>query len=725
MGHNVSKKILVCGIRDHERRNVSNFFVSQDDGTQRFCESLVSGEGEAKKILSTYQIDEIIAIGSASQVAGEAAEDADASAKQIPLNKGIDLMQADLRGFSDFDFFRYRLTQFVMGVDIDSADFLGAIDAASREKLVAAAHALVGEDLSQSLSTILSVKGICDRLEQLSFDLTIDERDWLLRYLFSNLAADSKMRAQTTNAAVPISFLPISAAYGLDEVTRFQDLIRQLLLESEEEAELYVDLHGLPVETASLCASTLYALSDDAKSPITVRAISSVSNTAVPGVCEISMQHKHYRIEKLMSGIAAFLNNGKTDILCAYWDEAKQNNPGLNNEYIDKILTAMGYVDAGLSLCSISDLSAGMLALRKLLNHPDEAPEATHEEESFLIMMVRQSVMSDYGPLMDESSERLDPFELIKWSYRKKFYQQVLTIIESQMAGQIAYRGIFYAADTDEEVLAYKKALNIHYWDVSAPQRWILKDLNHYFLKTYGRFTMEQDDRSGDSRATQYLKARVAQVFGDSMKRNLLPAHSLVDDEQLLYEFLDRYYALARMRNSVNHAEKRGVADGDLPAVPEAWKQCEQDIAGFIDCYERVLANIGDKKAENRKPMIYKEFQEYFKCHGPRECPDYNLEPGYSPQGRAKPRKKSGFGSKPAGAAGPKPASTGEAKGGEKPAAEAVVSSAPAGGKAVATAALSSGDSVTVTATIPASVLSELKADGTKKGEICVRLSFE
>ena len=716
----MKKRFLVCGIRGAERRNVSSFFVSKEDEGLRFCEALVSGEGEAKKILSTYEIDEIIVVGSVSLLGEKGAA---AAGKKMALNDDIDVMTADVSNLSGFDFFRYRMTQFTMGVSIDLADSLGEMDPARREELVAFARSL-GTDTSALLPALFAGKSVRSKFDKGAGELSLEDLDWLFRYLYCETGSFSRMCPKTQNLSVPISFVPISSSLGFEDVTLFQDLIASLLKEPGTEAELYIDFHGLPTEAAGVCASTLYSLSDDPNARIHIAASASVHHADLPGFSWVDMQQRHYRIDKLMAGIRSFLNNGKTDILRSYWEEAKLANPKLENHYVDEILMAMGYVDAGISLCNTDELMTGLLALRRLLNHPEQAPEPSQEEDAFVVMMLRESVLRDYGALMDDSAEGLDPFELVKWGFSKKFFQQVITIIESLIPAQLIARGVIYPATSDEEVLAYKKAVNMHYWDGLPSQRWMFKDLDHYFVKFYARFAVDYRSRAVPPN-TQYTRARVASVFGKSLEQmNVLPAHSLLTDENLLADILERYYNLGSFRNTVNHAERIDDAATSLEPVSPIWKQAEKLIGGFIECYEKVLAAIGDKRPDDLKPLVQAEFKEYFFNHGPKCDPEYNTVVGYTANNRARPRRRNfggpnrggngnGGGGYRGGNGGGYRGGSGNNNGGYQGS-----TSAPVPGAAA-------GENVTVTVSLPKSALDDLKSDKSKKGELVVRLSFE
>ena len=622
------KKVLICGIRDYGNRFESHYFITKDEGEEKFCEGLVSGEGGAKEILSSIDIDEIIAIGSSNQcLAGKEDGFVSASNHKMKLNEGIDLLVSDTDRFSDFDFFRYRLTQFVEGVNIDMADFIGKVEEKRQNEILDHIKSIVGEDLSGAFITYVHDEEIRNRIRELYKSLTIEEISWIKRYLYSALEKQYKLSAKGNNSGIPISFIPITDNRDHKVLNRFQNLITELLTGEEKEVELYIDLHGFSLEDSFVCIHALYALHEDPNSSIRIKNIVDENMILSGELHEISLSSGRYRVQKLMSGIYAFIQNGKTDILREYWAESKERNQGLKNEYIDRLFLAMSYVDSGISLCSMGELEKGIYGLRKLFaNH--EIHYNVEDEGEALLMTLRESIIRDYGALVENSGEKIDSLELIKWAYRKKFYQQVITMIESRMPVEMVNRGILYPAENDAEKLAYLKAMNYHYWDALQKDRYIFRDLEHYFIKTYGRFAVNYKDRSTD-KTTEYTTCRVEQVFRGTADRGLLPAHSLIKDKALLTEILDRYYRVSNVRNTINHA-LGGQNDSEEALLRESklWNDVGTMIGEFIDCYERVLDSIGEQEFTQIK-ISQDEFKNYVYNHGPRCDPEFRNAAGY------------------------------------------------------------------------------------------------
>lgn len=624
-----TKKVLVCGIRDFEDRQNSKYYLCRDDGRLRFCDGIVSGEGEAKTILASVDIDEIIAIGTGNQcLTDKSGEQLYNLPKRMQLNQGIDLYVSDTDGFSDFDFFRYRLSQFVEGVNIDTADFIDLVEEDRQTQIIAALHSIFGEDLSLALTTFTCVEGIQDKVLNLTETLTDDESQWMKRYLFSKLDRQHRLTAKSNNSGIPISFVPITDSRNQKVLNRFSNLISELLEDNDSPTELYVDLHGFSLEDSFVCMNALFAISSDPKSMIQVKHVTDVTSILSGYLQEISLASNRYRVQKLLAGIRVFLQHGKTDILREYWAELKQRNPGLKNEYLDQLLLSMSYVDAGISLCSVVELERGICGIRKLLNRPDAQAQVEDEGES-LLLALKECILRDYGPLVQGDGEPLDSFELVKWAYGKQFYQQVITIIESRIPSDLVRRGIFYPAATEADKLAYIKAMNFHYWDALAKDRYIFKDLNHYFVKVYGRFAVNYKSRNV-SQNEQYTKLRVEQVFGDPTVKNMLPAHSLIQDRDLLEELLAAYYNLSTVRNTINHAQVDQDNRNDIITTEsQVWADVGRMIGAFIDCYQRALDAVGTQTPEI-VPITPEELRSYTYAHGPKADPEFRNVPGFT-----------------------------------------------------------------------------------------------
>ena len=625
------KTVLICGIRDFGNRYESQYFMAKSGEKNRFVDGLILGEGEAKYILSQVNVDEIIAIGSGNQcLEGKDGERRGISGQKMKLNEGIELFVTDTGNFSDFDFFRYRLTQFVEGINIDTADFIDLLEPERRMELIGELQKIFGEDLSKALFTLVQEEDIRSRTWELLKKLPIEEANWIRRYLYSVLDSRYRFRAKRHNSDIPISFVPITDNRDHKVLNRFNNLMTELLADQNQEIELYIDLHGFSLEDSFVCMNALYALHEDPNCSIQIKDVTDENVTLSGYFYEVSLSSERYRVQKLMAGINSFLQNGKTDILREYWAESKERNPGQNNAYIDRLFLAMSYVDAGISLCSIPELEKGIYGLRTLF-HESDAQMNTEDEGEALLMTLKEGIRKDYGPLVETTGKEIDTLELIRWAYRKKYYQQVITIIESRIPGEMVRRGIFYPADNEQEKLAYLKALNYHYWDSLSKDRYIFNDLEHYFIKCYGRFAVNYKDRTTD-KTTEYTARRVEQVFGKTKDSGLLPAHSRIEDQELLRDILDKYYRMGNVRNAINHAISGKENEKEtLSSESKLWSDVGKLIGDFISCYETVLESMGEESFQQAE-ISKKEFLDYVFGHGPKSDPGFRNVPGYRSQ---------------------------------------------------------------------------------------------
>lgn len=622
------KTVLICGIRDFANRYESQYFIVNNKGDIRFGDGLILGEGEAKFILSQVDVDEIIAIGSSNQCLEiKGGENKSTSGEKMKLNEGIEPFATEPGNLSDFDFFRYRLTQFVEGVNIDTADLIDLVESQRRMELMNDLKNIFGEDLSAALFTLVKEECIRNRVWALLKGLPMEEINWIRRYLYSVLDRQYRFLAKGHNSDIPISFVPITDHRDHKVLNRFNNLIAQLLSEKNQEIELYIDLHGFSLEDSFVCMNALYALNEDPNININIKNVTDENVTLSGYFYELGLSSERYRVLKLIAGMNSFLQNGKTDILREYWTEYKMRDPNRSNAYIDRMFLAMSYVDAGVSLCSIQELEKGICGLRALF-HDSETQMNVEDEEEAIIMTLKDGIWKDYGPLVEDTGTEIDSLELIRWAYGKKFYQQVITIIESRIPGEMVRRGIFYPAESVQDKQAYLKAINYHYWDSLPKDRYIFRDLEHYFIKVYGRFAVNYRDRKTD-KTTEYTARRVEQVFGNPEVSGLLPAHSRIRDQEQLRDILDKYYRLGNMRNTINHAISHQEPGAEvLTGESKLWTEVGNLIGDFIVSYEKVLESIGEQEF-HQTDISQAEFMDYVFQHGPKSDPHFCKVPGY------------------------------------------------------------------------------------------------
>lgn len=173
-----------------------------------------------------------------------------------------------------------------------------------------------------------------------------------------------------------------------------------------------------------------------------------------------------------MAGTEAFLKYGQTDLLVDYWERANLHNPK-----IDRIIYAIRNIDAGISLCDIADIERGIRSLRSVIKNDLPIGGETSVEKYFELVV--ESIRQDYGPLLEE--DQIPFIELVKWAYRKGFWQQTLTLIESRAPRAIVEKGIYFYADGEKSRKHAIEILGQVYYDLRVYEKYKLDDVSHYY----------------------------------------------------------------------------------------------------------------------------------------------------------------------------------------------------------------------------------------------------
>ena len=142
----------------------------------------------------------------------------------------------------------------------------------------------------------------------------------------------------------------------------------------------------------------------------------------------IREQTETYRIFDFVSGMNEFIMYGRAELLLQYY---RDNSPDLMN-----VLKAMKNVADSIQMCDPS----GFLEYKKQLREAISDYEEQHSdisEELFTIFI--NEVKNDYGVLLKDECTNID---IIDWFYRKQFYQQALTFIESKIPSELCEKKI-------------------------------------------------------------------------------------------------------------------------------------------------------------------------------------------------------------------------------------------------------------------------------------------
>lgn len=150
----------------------------------------------------------------------------------------------------------------------------------------------------------------------------------------------------------------------------------------------------------------------------------------------IQNQTDTYKIFDFVSGINELLRYGRAEQLDDYY----KNMEGGSEPEVIKIMKA---VAESIQMCDVNGFDKNLAKLRKKIKDIDANPAGNDE----LLSIFWNTIKEDYGPVLNKNCTGID---IVDWLYRKKFYQQAITYIESKMPKEWVDKGIItYKIDPD------------------------------------------------------------------------------------------------------------------------------------------------------------------------------------------------------------------------------------------------------------------------------------
>lgn len=160
-----------------------------------------------------------------------------------------------------------------------------------------------------------------------------------------------------------------------------------------------------------------------------------VSYTRGEKVHDIEDQSGTYKILQFVSGIQELIRYGRADQLEEYYYD--------RGEMVPEEITEMRKIAEAIQMCDMPGFEEHLLKLRELAKNRTADPED-------LLNIFWEQIRADYGVLLEGSYSGLD---VVEWLYRKKFYQQVITYVESRIPKEWVEVKI-----TDEKATAAEEA---------------------------------------------------------------------------------------------------------------------------------------------------------------------------------------------------------------------------------------------------------------------------
>ena len=604
------KRILLTtlGSTGNNRLDYKYFYYDRN-GWFNYCNSLSIAEAGTKYILSKENIDEIIVLGSGATYNNEDV------LRPLVLRNFADYSAEGIENLSEYSFFRYRIAQFMEGVDVEEADLDDSISP-DREAAILKVFREICEqarhitDLNftqkKAFHLINKTPELQSILEERTEGFSGQEKRWLMHYLFVNLDSSFKVHALEYNEKIQMCFVPIvrtrDSMLPMDNILA---IAQEIISGDPDRIHLFMDMQGIGSVDGYTLISVFSMLANDATNQLSIRGL--ITTHSLPSRIASPIDDKamkRYDLNQLVSGMNAFLKYGKVDLIREYWYSRNIHQPR-----IELLLYGMQNVADGISLCDLETMEYGIRILKKVFSGPevDDMPEL----ESNIFLLIAHTIWMDYGKLVSE--EEITGIELIKWAYRKKLYQQTLTIIESKIPLEFVQKGILYYAKDEETRLHMLESLQLCYENSHPSQRWGFKDPDHYFIKFYGRSHVRSSSSATD-RTRDYVALRIRELSEDH--EDLVKAYSVLEGQKpLLMKLLNAYYNVGTVRNAVNHAEERAdvysLENIDVRAENENLSMLQNAIEDFIHVYEQVLNELEHLPAAEPVRISGEEFQTW------------------------------------------------------------------------------------------------------------------
>ena len=598
-------KIMITSLRKRDVKDGLQYFCYSGGEKNMYCDALTSAEAGSKFILANHNIDIIFAFGS------DSTHDLGDDLRSMSLQEGNSFYSADIKDMSSFSLYRYRLAEYLDEINAEIQDVRELLDIdqqRSAEEFIRdyfnnEVNANGPHKLNRFFDRLFRDNDLRadmeEKLRQTASDTGADPDkylSWTWNYLYQELRDSSKMQLLECNEDVRINF--ISTEDDDDSEKTFTDLlissiehVRDISGSDGGEVEIYLCTQNDNARDTFVLTSlmeTIRAMPGSRERVVRIIQTDAPSDKMVEDITDDTGKLGVY---ELLSATRAFLRYGKTDLLLDFRDSS-----GIHNPEIDRMLYAMRNIDTGISLCDISDIERGIARLKEIFSENNAITGDSFAEKYFNI--IAQGIRQDYGSLL--CGEKIEFIELVKWAYRKGFWQQTLTLIESRAPRDFIDKGIYYYCDSEEDREAIVEKFGRIYYDLKQFEKYKLDDIDHYYIKFYSRWRSPhpKDDKEYQ---LEYTRIRMEEL--DTEDDELIRAHTVCPDRDALKDLLFAYYYLGDVRNATNHAEDEFSGftsvrnDSD---VSDRMNLITQAVDYFIHCYDKVTGLISENDAEAR-----------------------------------------------------------------------------------------------------------------------------
>ena len=606
----MKKKVMVTTLFDRDNiPELKYYYMRGDHGRVLYCDAYLPAEAACKYMLVAGEIDRIVIMGTEKEISSE---DETGSAG---IRDGRSLYGSDPNELTAYDLLRSRLAEFAGEPDASRSEAGSEVSEEEQNNIKAFILSFfenyIQEDADKSQDKYFHIlaqneemqEAFNDALRELAPETSYDiYKKWVSAYLYNELRGSYKMEMLEANADVQIKLITLRENESVMFPKHILDAIgSDSAPDRGDGADIYLCIEKSEPVVILDIINMINMTNVIPDNSMEVRK--TITTTCPAGILagEVSDKTDLQSITRLLSGAEAFIKYGKTDTIAEYWEHA-----GIDDPKIERIIFAMRNIDNGISLCDIGDIERGIRSLREIISEGGSFEGNTPIEQALAILL--EGVRRDYGSLLD--NDRIEFMDLVRWAYRKEFWQQTLTVIESRAPRDFVRKGFYYYCDSEDDKQKVIKIFGQLYYDLKAYEKYKMDDLSHYYVKFYNR-SKADNNKHGNEYIRSYANMRVGET--ESQGEDEIRACTACSDLSALEDLLFAYYYVGNTRNSTNHAEDTSEEFSEIKDdsdSSERMKTIKQCVDYFIYCYDKV-AELTDSKSTNVIEITNSEITAY------------------------------------------------------------------------------------------------------------------
>jgi len=528
-----------------------------DEKTSRYCEGLLQTEAGTKFILcGDEKIDDIVVIGSDETYKKTTEDNPGDIIRKVKL---VDFCSSSRTNssteLSAYDFYRKRIGEFC--IKGDSRFPYGEIEESRAAELRAIADNLMirnGYTNKSEWFDNIAVeerrnkkdirKGLIGELNAAGLDR--GEKSYIESYYFSLLPDSNRMILKHDMSDLSIQFIPERITTEDGKVhDNIVDILAAIKDKDDDEVNLFVDMQGGGRTDGFVRNAILTILAGEADSKFNLSKVVATNFSTSYFSNAIVDETDRYMITELVSGMNAFTQYGKADLIKKYCDRMYRDE-----NHIQRLVTEMLKIDKALSICDVDSFSKALVAAHEFFENSSEDP---------VFSLMEKQIKEEYRGILDHTYN-IDYVRMTNWAIDKSFIQQALTIAEAKFPRLIVENGIcFYDTNKAAEYFISKAKGKM-------TPAWQFDDLAHLYIK---RIAYGHDSKKAGKKtyASEGQVKALLDDYRDLCEKRNRAAHSqgnksdniettYAEHTELLKSFLNHYTEALKESCAGKHGEK-------------------------------------------------------------------------------------------------------------------------------------------------------------------------